>query len=104
MLEEALKEIKRGIAEIIDEEKIEKLLKDYFENGKNYLEFQNPNECIEQTVSLYADDEKRYEMMISNAEYYYKYLYPFQGCVKEPTETSCLDGRLRHIHNIHQGQ
>lgn len=36
MLEEALKEIKRGIAEIIDEEKIEKLLKDYFENGKNF--------------------------------------------------------------------
>ncbi len=36
MLNEALKEIKRGVAEIIDEEKIEKLLRDYFENGTNY--------------------------------------------------------------------
>jgi len=34
MLEKALKEIKRGVAEIIDIERIEVLLKDYFENGK----------------------------------------------------------------------
>jgi tyrosyl-tRNA synthetase len=36
MLEEALKEIQRGSAEIIDEERVEKLLKDYFENGTNF--------------------------------------------------------------------
>ena len=32
----ALKEIKRGVAEIIDGERIENLLKDYYKNGKNY--------------------------------------------------------------------
>lgn len=36
MLEEALKEINRGSAEIIDNERIEKLLKAYFEEGKTY--------------------------------------------------------------------
>ncbi len=36
MVREALAEIRRGTAEIIDEERIEKLLRDYFEKGKNY--------------------------------------------------------------------
>ena len=36
MLQEALKEISRGSAEIIDIERIEKLLKAYFEEGKTY--------------------------------------------------------------------
>ncbi|HEY9202921.1 MAG TPA: tyrosine--tRNA ligase [Sulfurimonas sp.] len=36
MLQEALREIKRGTAEIIDNERIEKLLKAYFEEGKTY--------------------------------------------------------------------
>ncbi len=36
MLENALKEIKRGSAEIIDEERIRKLVKDYLEHGKTY--------------------------------------------------------------------
>jgi len=36
MIEEALREINRGCAEIIDSERIEKLLKAYFEEGKTY--------------------------------------------------------------------
>ncbi|MDQ7045652.1 MAG: tyrosine--tRNA ligase [Sulfurimonas sp.] len=36
MLEEALREINRGTAEIIDEKRIEKLLTAYFEEGKHY--------------------------------------------------------------------
>jgi tyrosyl-tRNA synthetase len=36
MLQEALNECKRGCAEIIDEERIEKLLTNYFEKGENY--------------------------------------------------------------------
>jgi len=36
MIDEALREINRGSAEIIDDERIEKLLKAYFEEGKNY--------------------------------------------------------------------
>ena len=36
MLEEALKEIHRGSAEIIDDERIKKLLKAYFDEGKTY--------------------------------------------------------------------
>ena len=36
MLEEAIREISRGTAEIIDDARIEKLLKAYFDEGKNY--------------------------------------------------------------------
>ena len=36
MLKEALKEINRGSAEIIDSDRIEKLLKAYYEEGKTY--------------------------------------------------------------------
>ena len=36
MLKEALREIQRGSAEIIDEQRIEKLLKAYFEKGETY--------------------------------------------------------------------
>jgi tyrosyl-tRNA synthetase len=36
MVQEALEEIQRGSAEIIDLERIEALLKDYYENGKTY--------------------------------------------------------------------
>ncbi|SFV56487.1 Tyrosyl-tRNA synthetase [hydrothermal vent metagenome] len=36
MIQEALSEIQRGTAEIIDQERIEKLLKAYFEEGKSY--------------------------------------------------------------------
>lgn len=36
MLQEALREIQRGSAEIIDSQRIEKLLKAYFEEGMNY--------------------------------------------------------------------
>ncbi len=36
MVQKALEEIKRGVAEIIDEERVVKLLKNYYENGENY--------------------------------------------------------------------
>jgi tyrosyl-tRNA synthetase len=36
MIDEALREIQRGCAEIIDEERLQKLLKEYYENGTNY--------------------------------------------------------------------
>jgi tyrosyl-tRNA synthetase len=37
MVEKALKEIKRGVSEIIDEERVVKLLKNYFEKGETYF-------------------------------------------------------------------
>ncbi|NPA63652.1 MAG: tyrosine--tRNA ligase [Epsilonproteobacteria bacterium] len=36
MIQEALAEIRRGVVETIDEERIEKLVRDYFEKGKTY--------------------------------------------------------------------
>ncbi len=37
MIQEALKEIKRGVSEIIDEERITALVKNYFEKGEEFL-------------------------------------------------------------------
>jgi len=37
MIENALKEIKRGVSEIIDEERVTKLLKNWFDNGETYF-------------------------------------------------------------------
>ncbi len=36
MVQKALEEIKRGVAEIIDEKRVVKLLKNYYENGESY--------------------------------------------------------------------
>ncbi len=36
MIEEALSEIKRGVSEIIDEERIKKLVEDYYKEGKHF--------------------------------------------------------------------
>ena len=36
MVQKALQEIKRGVADIIDEERVVELLKNYYENGENY--------------------------------------------------------------------
>ena len=36
MINEALKEINRGCAEIIDDQRVEKLLKAYYDEGKTY--------------------------------------------------------------------
>ncbi len=44
--------------------------------GKHYLEFKTPLECVEQVTILHQDDNKKYEMMIDNAKYYYMYLKP----------------------------
>ena len=37
MINEALREIKRGVSEIIDEKRVVELLKNYFENGESYF-------------------------------------------------------------------
>lgn len=47
-----------------------------FKSGKNYLEFNTVDECIEQTLALHQNDAKRFEMMNENTSYYYKYLKP----------------------------
>lgn len=57
-------------------EKLQYALPGNFANNKNYLEFNTVDECVEQTLSLYQNDMKRFQMMNENASYYYKYLKP----------------------------
>jgi hypothetical protein len=46
------------------------------ENGKNYLEFDNPDECVSAAKRLLEDHALRYEMMLNNYRYYQSYLKP----------------------------
>jgi hypothetical protein len=46
------------------------------EADRNYLEFNNAEECVTQALKLFEDKTQRVEMMEDNYEYYKKYLLP----------------------------
>ena len=46
------------------------------EKGKNYLEFQTPEDCVENASKLFNNEELRSYLMTNNAEYYHAYLRP----------------------------
>lgn len=47
-----------------------------FEKGRNYLEFEAAEECIQSVESLVSDPDAVYQMKCSNHAYYEKYLRP----------------------------
>lgn len=47
-----------------------------FSKDKNYLEFESAEQCVEHTLSLLHDQQKRTEMMENNNRYYNEYLSP----------------------------
>lgn len=47
-----------------------------FEAGKNYLEFETADQCIQAVRQLVADPQALYEMKLRNREYYLRYLRP----------------------------
>lgn len=49
-----------------------------FEKDKNYLEFNTPQECLEQVKFLYTNEKIRRDMMLRNILYYSKYIRPEQ--------------------------
>lgn len=46
------------------------------EAGKNYLEFNNADECVKQTIRLFEDKTLRAQMMENNYNYYKEYSSP----------------------------
>lgn len=44
--------------------------------GKNYLEFNSPQECVEKVQLLFGNIELRYSLMKNNYDYYHAYLKP----------------------------
>ena len=46
------------------------------ENGKNYLEFTSPEDCVNKASQLFSDKELRSYIMTNNAKYYQSYLRP----------------------------
>lgn len=47
-----------------------------FKKRSNYLEFETPEQCVEQCVKLFSDTELRCNMMKKNNIYYHEYLRP----------------------------
>lgn len=47
-----------------------------FINGKNYLEYQTVDECLENINYLVDNPHERYQMMLNNFKYYHDYLRP----------------------------
>lgn len=47
-----------------------------FDDGKNYLTFREPDQCVDAASRLMADFDLRRSMMVSNCEYYYNYVIP----------------------------
>ena len=47
-----------------------------FKPGRNYLEFDTPERCVEAARRVFADAELRRRMMRSNREYYLAHLRP----------------------------
>ena len=47
-----------------------------FKKGKNYLEFNNVDKCINSIYELIQDKNKRYNMMKNNHIYYMNYVKP----------------------------
>lgn len=45
-------------------------------NGKNYLEFKTPEECINQIYKLLDNPDLRYRMMVNNQKYYNTFVRP----------------------------
>ena len=46
------------------------------EEGRNYLEFSSPEECVEKVDQLFSNRELRNYLMTNNARYYQSYLRP----------------------------
>jgi hypothetical protein len=44
--------------------------------GKNYLVFTTPEECIEKIYQLISNDNYRYEMSVNNYQYYHEFVRP----------------------------
>lgn len=47
-----------------------------FGPGRNYLEFETPEECVERVNELLDDPERAYQMRVHNYQYYLQYLRP----------------------------
>lgn len=63
-----------------------------FSDGKNYLSFSTPEQCVEKVTELFEDSEKRVQMSERNKIYYEKYLRP-DAQVKQALEI--LKARLK---------
>jgi hypothetical protein len=57
-------------------ERLKHLVPGEFAPGTNYLEFADPNRCVEEVEKLFSDSALRNRIMNNNHDYYLKYLKP----------------------------
>ncbi|WP_331344888.1 hypothetical protein [Cellvibrio sp. UBA7661] len=65
-----------ALGRAIVSEASEILIPDGFAEGKNYLQFDTNNKCIDSVLKLIGNRELRQKMMMDNLEYYKEHLLP----------------------------
>ena len=65
-----------ALSKSIVSEKMKFKIPGNFKKNQNYLEFQTPEECVENSLILFTNSEKRCNLMRNNFDYYNKYLKP----------------------------
>jgi hypothetical protein len=65
-----------AFARAIAAEKLNYEVPGSFSHGRHYLEFKDPEQCVQQVGRLLSDSALRNAMMKNNAEYYANYLRP----------------------------
>lgn len=62
-----------------------------FSKGRNYLEFESPEECVSEAVKLFSNKQLKDQLMENNQIYYHRYLRPDSQVLR--TITLALSGK-----------
>jgi hypothetical protein len=65
-----------AFSKAIISEKMDNSVPGNLENGKNYLEFLTPEDCVNKAIELFHDKDLRNSIMQNNTKYYFSYLRP----------------------------
>ena len=71
-----------------------------FEEGTNYLKFENTDELVNKIEHLLTDRKKLQEMMISNYEYYKAYLKPDKMILNSLQQVLSLEDNTNKSHSV----
>ena len=73
-IQEAIEEIQRGTSEIIDEARLEKLLRNYYENGENfYVKAGFDPTAPDHLYKWHADEEDRFVESLNENDWQFQF-------------------------------
>jgi hypothetical protein len=73
---------------------------DGFEEKRNYLAFDTPDQCVEQVMALVADPDRSYAMQVSNYSYYHRFVRPDRMVLNTLLEALHETGRSERLRAV----